>query len=93
MYFILRRVFKDHSEINLMLGLNYKLIHRERSPERFEKTWAQENILQDTIPDIPERLLAFIVDEAGENQYHVYKDENAYVMTSDGKTFERITES
>lgn len=84
--FILRKITGGGIESNLCLGKDYILIRQEDNKE-FEETMHLESYFQSLREDIH----AFISHSEGKDIIPLYKDQQNYIMTSDGKTFSNLT--
>lgn len=84
--FILRRITKDSLEINTCLGEYYVLVRKVENREEFKKTvelWGKEDL---------ESVYGVITYEDGSKIMPLYEGSHYYVMASDGKTFDNISE-
>lgn len=84
--FVLRRILKDGVEINTCLGLDYVLVLKESSKDEFNRTiklWSEDDT---------ENVYGLVTFDEGSNIMPLYRGSNYYVMASDGKTFDNISE-
>ena len=87
--FILRNI-SNGLESNTILGDSYNLVEKERSPEEFFKAF--DNWEGAIVPRNNESsTYAFILYQEGSKMYPLYKNQDNYIMTSDGKTFKNLT--
>lgn len=82
--FILRKV-RNGEQSNYMLGASYKIEAKSPTNNLIERS--QGMGLQD---ESIKMLKALVVNEKGTDMMPVYENEDAYIMCSDGKTFDRI---
>ncbi len=83
--FALRRILKDGVEINTCLGEYYVLVRKVENKEEFEKTiklWNEEDL---------ENVYAVITYADGSKIMPLYKGSSYYIMSSDGETFDNIS--
>jgi hypothetical protein len=95
--FALRKVFKDHTQINLNLGNEYSLIERDSTYDKFSETFKIE-FDSDHVADLDEEsteftknCYAFVINEGGKVAHPLYKNQFNYIMTESGKTFSNLT--
>lgn len=84
--FILRRVLKDGSEVNTSIGEYYILQMKEKSQEAFRETikmWSDEDL---------KNVYGVIVYDDGNKIMPLYEGSSYYIMASDGRTFDNISE-
>jgi len=83
---VLRRITSENLEINTALGDEYVLVLRERNKkdfEKFTKSWSNEDLFE---------VYGLISFNDGSSIMPLYKKSNYYIMSSDGKTFDNLTE-
>jgi hypothetical protein len=84
--FILRRITSKGLEINTCLGEYYVLVRKIENKEEFDKTvkqWSEEDL---------ENVYGIVTYEDGSKIMPLYKESKYYIMASDGKTFDNISE-
>ncbi len=97
MSFILRKVYKDHTENNTILGDNYSFVHREYNYDEFNKAFEacfEKNHVADddtTSDNFTKNTYAFILSKDGSVITPLYKKQGNYIMTEGGKTFANLT--
>lgn len=80
---------------NQDIGLRYSVIHREKTPEYFRDKYCvvfNNSHVADTDPSacqISIQCYAFIVSDIG--TFPLYKNDENYIMTESGRTFENIS--
>lgn len=85
MEFILRKV-TEHQVYNESIGSAYSVIDKECNPEDFEH-YTKSHFGQDCKEENVKDIVKFIISSYA---IPIYKDDNCYMMTESGKTFERI---
>jgi hypothetical protein len=95
--FALRKVFKDHTQINLNLGNEYSLVERDSNYDKFSETFLIE-FASGHVADLDEETTeftincyAFVIGEGGKTIHPLYKNQFNYIMTESGKTFSNLT--
>ena len=84
--FILRRITSEGLELNTCLGVEYVLVLKERNESEFKertKLWHEYET---------EDLYGIICFEDGASIMPLHKKSSYYIMTSDGKTFDNVTQ-
>ena len=84
--FILRRITKGSLEVNTCLGIEYVLVRKEENSEEFKertKLWSENDL---------DGVYGIVAFEAGSGLMPLYRGSNYYIMASDGKTFDNISE-
>jgi hypothetical protein len=84
--FILRRITKGSLEVNTCLGVEYVLVRKEENNDEFKertKLWSEEDL---------EGTYGVVAFEDGNSLMPLYRGSNYYVMASDGKTFDNISD-
>jgi len=95
--FYLRLFSKDQTESNITLGSRYTHIHRHTSYDEFCKMfksyYAKDHVadLDEGADDDTKNCFAFVWGDSGET-IPIRKGRNAYIMTSDGKTFANVSQ-
>lgn len=84
--FILRKITGQGIQSNLCIGTNYVLLRKEDGKE-FNDTMELEEYFKSLIDDI----YAFITYNDGRDVLPLYKNQQNYIMLSDGKTFSNLT--
>lgn len=85
--FILRRIEQNCGQINTNLGDYYSLILKESEKQQFEET------VKEWEKDAIEKMYGVIVfDDDNDCMMPLYKGSKYYVMTSDGRTFDNLTQ-
>jgi len=86
--FILRKItgknLNGNIEMNFNLGNSYTVITEERNPEQFKEAVNKGAILCDPI------IYGFVTDEGGE-VHQLSVQQQSYIMTETGKTFDNLT--
>ena len=85
--YTLRRVSPDYGQINTNIGDWYSLVLREKNEAQFNES--TKNFLEDS-----RKLMYGIVlfDDDDQTIMPLYKDSEYYIMTSDGRTFDNISQ-
>jgi hypothetical protein len=97
MSFILRKVFKDHTQSNIVLGDSYLFIDREMNYEEFSKAFEVDfgkfhvGDLDPTSDSFTKNCYAFLIINDGAKYIPLYKNQYNFIMTDSGKTFANIT--
>lgn len=85
--FILRRVDPEFGQINTNLGDYYTLVLKQANKEQFEK--AVEKFEKDVV----DKMYGVVVfDDDNECIMPLYSGSHYYVMASDGRTFDNVSE-
>lgn len=85
--FTLRKINGKGMEMNFFLGDEYNIIYKERHPEEFEafvKTVGLD-------PDTARQCYGYVTHADGSKHQCLYKKQQNYIMTTDGKTFANVT--
>ena len=83
--FILRRILKNGSEVNTNLGDYYTLQIKEKCENEFNETikmWGDSD---------SKSMYGVIVYEDGSKIMPLYDNSKYYIMTSDGRTFDNVS--
>jgi len=83
--FILRRITKGSLEVNTCLGIEYVLVQKEENNEEFKertKLWNEEDL---------ENVYGIVAFDSGASIMPLYRGSYYYIMASDGKTFDNIS--
>lgn len=80
--YTLRKILTGGVELNISLGPSYQVISQKKS-DVFRET-VQKRGFADNSP------IAAIVINSIDDQYPVWEDEPAYIMSPDGSTFSRL---
>lgn len=93
--FTLRRVTQSNVEINQVIGDSYTLVDRESSPNNFrvdfEKFFEKPHVADlDPKSDKDTRECYALLHFKGDTQ-PLYKNDQNYIMTENGKTFKNLT--
>ena len=80
--FILRMIDENRMTCNYELSDNYSVVSKHYNPKEFQDFCDMHNVL-------PEAYDGIISDENGKF-FPLHKDTHYYVMTENGKTFERL---
>jgi hypothetical protein len=83
--FILRRILPDGVEINTCLGTDYVFVSRQKNIDEFNRTvelWSKDDTKE---------VYGVITYDDGKTIMPLYERSNYYIMTSDGKTFDNVT--
>lgn len=83
--FILRRINSAYVQSNTLLGDGYVLVMKESNENEFTK-----RVKAHAEPEVKE-LYGLIVYENGTKTVPLYRTSHYYLMTSDGKTFDNIS--
>ncbi len=83
--YTLRFITNDNVEVNYSLGINYKVVDKEKSPKEFEKNM---NIAE---PINPKDVYRFVVNEDGSHIFALYKKGIYCIMTDNGKMFDDLS--
>lgn len=94
--YTIRRITESGVEMNKSLGDSYTLVHRAYNYKEFSKVY--ERIygkchvadLDETADDESKNCFAFVTGEGGAYVQPLYCTQRNYIMSSDGKTFDRI---
>ena len=90
----LHATYTEHLQTNQVLGDSYNLIEKSYNPIEFESA---ADVYYGKDCDKSDRhrssAYAFIVYKEGTAMRPLYQNQDAYIMTSDGKTFSRIKDN
>ena len=90
--FVLREIKKEDIQTNFGLGSAYTYIGKDISPHAFDLLYEETYPFMKDEKNIGEHkssVKAFVKDCSGEN-HPIYTENRYYVMTEDGRTFERL---
>jgi len=93
--FTLRRISEDGIEMNQFIGDGYSLVDREVNYEafclNFEKFFKRKHVadLDPTADEFTKKVYAFVGN--GDIIQPLYKNQNNYMMMSNGKTFDNVS--
>lgn len=79
----------EYLQTNQIIGDSYNLIEKAFNPKEFE-TLADIHFGKDQSDTHRTSTYAFVVYKDGSSVRPLYKNQDAYIMTSDGKTFNHI---
>lgn len=85
--YTLRRISSDGVEINQLIGINYGLIRKTTSPEKFSECLEKQ---KEYVGGDGERIFAFIsfdVDLSHGSPQPLYSNQQNYLMNPNGGTF------
>lgn len=83
--FILRRITTDCAEINIELGETYTMINSIRTPDHFKKLLKRSDVVS---KDLVHSLIEI---DNGKRLIPIFKNQESYIMCSDGKTFANVS--
>ena len=83
--YTLRFITNDNVEVNYSLGINYKVVDKEKSPKEFEKNMNIAEAIN------PKDVYKFVVNEDGSHIFALYKNGIYYIMTDNGKMFDDLS--
>lgn len=100
--YTLRRISGDGVEMNHALGNQYTVIDREKNPQEFERTAnlhyghfesGDDGVKTPVKADLNEykNVHAFVSGRGGEYIQPLYSNQQAYIMTDSGKTFDNLS--
>lgn len=92
--YTLRRISSDDVEMNKNLGDSYTVIDKEKNPDDFVLNLIEYFSVKRDTKDFDfyvDRVYKFIVGQYGIYIQPLYKGQQAYIMTSDGKTFDNLS--
>lgn len=94
--FILRRISGRGIQMNHVLGEQYTIIGKFENPEEFKRTFLQ-HFKKDHVADSDEtsdfdtkNVTFFIANEDGSILQPIYKNQQNYIMTDSGRTFDNL---
>lgn len=79
----------DYLETNQVLGDSYNLIHKDHTPEEFERVLSLPEYKDS---GLEEHAYAFLTYNNGRDIRPIYRNQDNYIMTGEGKTFSHIKE-
>jgi len=97
MSFILRKVLKDGTQTNILIGNQYRLIERDvnydQFSEAFEKEFEKFHVadLDPESDSFSKNCYAFLIVNEGSLLIPMYKNQWNYIMTDSGKTFANLS--
>jgi len=92
--YTLTQIAKDGFTSHDYLGYGFGVVNKEISPEYFLKSylaWSGENDNPNAEIDINENIFAFVISEGGKEIFPLYKNQQYYIVTENGKTFKNLT--
>jgi hypothetical protein len=95
--YTLRSITKTGLQRNESLGLNYTLIHRFYNYEEFQRNFKflfdKDHVADDDLKSDGDTkdTYAFVVSENGGQIFPLYKSNDYYIMTDNGKTFDNLS--
>lgn len=84
--YTLRRISSEGVEMNFSLGEQYVVVHQQTSPKEFQRDFEQ---FKNTYPD--GEIYCFVWSEGGKEQYPLFVNQKAFIMTETGRTFSNLT--
>lgn len=97
MSYTLRRISSQGVQMNFELGNSYTVVSRfeayEWFKEDFKRIYDKEHVADnDPASDEDTKIVyAFVGSQGGIDVYPLFRGQQAYIMTSEGKTFSNLT--
>lgn len=92
--YTLRIISEKGIQTNHSLGENYIIICRERNPKEFETELLKRFSLKrgtENFKSYKERIHMFVIGSDGKYIKHLYTNQQAYIMTPNGSTFDNLS--
>lgn len=86
--FTLRVILDDNSEFNTILGSNYSVVRREKTPEQYNILFERVFL---TKPEEDEKCYGFVISGNAKETIPLFINRCNYIMNENGKTFSNIT--